>query len=189
MEWHPHDTGGDRNERPHNRGHSPDQHSDVTAPREPLIGTLETLRCQVQQPATPLNERPASVVADRPANQRASEIAKCSHQRHSEIAADAVPERVSEKAAAGRSASTSIRTNTAQSPCVAIAEVTDAVSAASSIPYASARATATRSPASAAARSRAVTVVTGRPVCPRRCGRSMCSQCETLLGIVATTIS
>src|SRR5215211_228502 len=84
-EGHPREPGRDRHERAHERDDPADHHEGVVEPAEPPFGTLDLRRTGVEQPLMSLDERPAAVAADRPAADRAQDVAEGSRKGDAEV--------------------------------------------------------------------------------------------------------
>src|SRR5262245_3214781 len=68
-------AGRDGHERADDGGYPAEEHRLSSPPVEPPLGALESLRGKVEPLAVTLDERPAAVVADRPAGDRAQGVA------------------------------------------------------------------------------------------------------------------
>src|SRR3954453_20330618 len=64
------DAGGDRDERPCDGRHAPDEHGPCIPPLEPLLGAVELLGRQMEPPPAALEEGTTSPDADPPAEDR-----------------------------------------------------------------------------------------------------------------------
>src|SRR5205823_5577250 len=83
-EPHPEDARRDRDERADDGRDSPQEDSPVAPPVEPALGPVELLRREVEDAPAILEQRPAAVGADPPADDRAGEIADRAGERHRE---------------------------------------------------------------------------------------------------------
>src|SRR5690348_13415552 len=75
-ERHPEDAGRNRHERAHDRSDAADEHGPVLVAVEPVLRPAEVLRAEVDPAPVPLEQGPAAVDADPPADDRADEIAE-----------------------------------------------------------------------------------------------------------------
>src|SRR5580765_4763978 len=91
------DAGGDRHERANDRRHTSDEHRPVLVAVEPRLCAAELPRAEVDPAAVAVEQRPAAVVADPPADDRAGEIAERAGDRDGEIGLEAVREVVAEE--------------------------------------------------------------------------------------------
>src|SRR5262245_61805070 len=89
--------GGNRDERAHERGHTPDQHRCIPALVEPALRTREGLRAQVQPPSPPLDQRPPAVSADRPTDDRPQQVPDRTRHRDDHEPPEGACDRVSEQ--------------------------------------------------------------------------------------------
>src|SRR2546423_10235019 len=74
-ERHLEDAGRDRDERAYDRRDAADEHAEVAPLREPALGAVEPLGREVEPAAAALEQRPAPVPADSPADHCADEVA------------------------------------------------------------------------------------------------------------------
>src|SRR5690348_7807570 len=81
-ERHLENAGRDGDERAHDGRDPAEQDGPAVVPVEPALGPLEPLRTEVQEATVPLDERPASLAPDRPAGDRADDVAESSRERH-----------------------------------------------------------------------------------------------------------
>src|SRR5581483_9749100 len=75
-EAHLEDPRRDRDEGADDRRHPPEQDAEVPPADEPRLGAIETLGREVEPAAALLEERTPAVASDRPADERAGEIAE-----------------------------------------------------------------------------------------------------------------
>src|SRR5436309_7891215 len=84
-EPHPEDARRDRDERPRDRSHAADEDGELVPAVEPALRARELLGREVQPAAVPLEVGPAAVDPDRPADDRADEIAERTGDGHREV--------------------------------------------------------------------------------------------------------
>src|SRR4051812_18027997 len=75
----------DRDERANDRRDAADQHREVVPAVEPALGAFEVLGRQVEPAPVALEQRAAAVATDRPADDRAGEVAERPRERHHDV--------------------------------------------------------------------------------------------------------
>ena len=79
-------AGRDRDERPDERREAAEEHRGAAVAVEPALGAVERLGRDVQPPPVAVEERPSAAAADRPADERAGEVAERPGEREDDVA-------------------------------------------------------------------------------------------------------
>src|SRR6266487_3898025 len=82
---HPEDPGRDRDEGPDHGSETADQDREIVPAVEPTLCPIELLRVQMEPASTALEQRTPSIASDRPASDRADEVAKGAGEGHGDI--------------------------------------------------------------------------------------------------------
>src|SRR5437763_3806114 len=86
---HLEDPGRDRDEGTDDGHDSPEKHAEIPPAVEPRFGAVESFGRDVEPAAVALEQRPAAVAADRPANERADEVAQSPGEGERDVRAGA----------------------------------------------------------------------------------------------------